>query len=199
MGLPERHLSCTEPARAQPGPSPLDPDGIVGGFTVKDDEENQGGAVWTAGLRRWTMIAIPVEERTMPEETIAYVEAPSWPNDGRREALKGLLKDLEAEVLGRLRLLRAFPAESEPVKDTGEAALEDVTRDLEVALVERAFDTLKRIDEALARLDQGRYGICERCLSPISDQRLRALPFAALCPTCQRQDEVKTPVPSPRL
>ena len=143
------------------------------------------------------MIAMPVVDWTMPEET-AWVEAPPRPN-GRREALEGMLKDLEAEVVGRLRLLRAFSAESEPVKDAGEAAVDEATRDLEVALVERAFDTLKRIDEALARVDDGRYGLCERCLSPISDQRLRALPFAALCPTCQRQDEAKAPVPSPRL
>ena len=144
------------------------------------------------------MIAMPVVDWTTPEETIARVEAPPRPN-GRREALKGMLKDLEAEVLGRLRLLRAFPAEWEPVKDAGEAALEEVTRDLEVTLVERAFDTLRRIDEALARLDEGRYGICERCLSPLSEQRLRALPFAALCPNCLLQDEAKTPVPSMRL
>jgi DnaK suppressor protein len=144
------------------------------------------------------MITISVENRTTPDGTTGRLQTPPRP-DGRREALKRMLEDLEAEVLGRVRGLRTFPAESEPVKDTGEAALEDVTRDLEVALVERAFETLKRIDEALARLDEGLYGICERCRSAIADERLRALPFAALCQKCQRRDEEKTLPPSPRL
>jgi DnaK suppressor protein len=110
-----------------------------------------------------------------------------------------MLKDLEEEVVGRLRVLRSFPAESEPVKDAEEEAVEDVSRDLEVWLVERGFETLKRIDEALARLDEGLYGICGRCHSPISDERLQALPFAALCQECQRRDEEKSPPPAPRL
>jgi DnaK suppressor protein len=144
------------------------------------------------------MIAMPVEDLKTPEQTIAPVERPRWPN-GRREPLKRMLMDLEEEVLGRLRALRTSPVESEPVKDVEEEAFEDVTRDLEVWLVERGFETLKRIDEALARLDEGRYGICERCHSPIPDERLRALPFAALCQDCQSREEEKAPPPSPRL
>lgn len=144
------------------------------------------------------MIAMPVVDRTTPEGTTAQVEGQPRPN-GRRDVLRKMLKDLEEEVVGRLRVLRSFPAESEPVKDPEEEAVLDVSRDLEVWLVERGFETLKRIDEALARLDEGLYGICGRCRSPIADERLQALPFAALCQECQRRDEEKSPSPAPRL
>jgi DnaK suppressor protein len=144
------------------------------------------------------MIAMPVEDLETPDKGIAPGgELPH--SNRRRETLKQMLKDHEEEVLGRLRALRAFPTKSEPVKDREEAALEDVTRDLEVWLVEQGFATLRRIDEALVRLDQGTYGICARCHHPISDERLRALPFAALCQECQSREEEKAPPPSPRL
>jgi DnaK suppressor protein len=142
------------------------------------------------------MIAMPVDELETPSG--APAETLARP-DGRREALKEMLLELEAEVLGRLRVLRGFPAQSEPVMDVPEAAVEDVTRDLEARLVEQGFANLKRIDEALERLDAGLYGICERCHAPLPDERLRALPFAALCQECQRREEEKSPPPSARL
>ena len=50
-------------------------------------------------------------------------------------------------------------------------------------------EMLGRIDEALARVDDGRYGICEACGSDISDARLRALPFALRCTHCEEERE----------
>jgi RNA polymerase-binding transcription factor DksA len=44
---------------------------------------------------------------------------------------------------------------------------------------------LEEIDEALARLEHGRYGVCARCGQPIAPRRLQALPAAALCVRCQ--------------
>jgi RNA polymerase-binding transcription factor DksA len=45
---------------------------------------------------------------------------------------------------------------------------------------------LKRIDLALARIDDGTYGACLQCGEPISDARLALLPDAALCKSCAR-------------
>ena len=46
-----------------------------------------------------------------------------------------------------------------------------------------------RIDEALARLEAGTYGFCERCGEPIDFARLKALPSASLCIRCQVRAE----------
>lgn len=48
---------------------------------------------------------------------------------------------------------------------------------------------LDQIDYALARIENGSYGVCEECEKPINPERLRALPFASLCITCKRSQE----------
>lgn len=45
---------------------------------------------------------------------------------------------------------------------------------------------LKRIDAALARIEDGTYGECLKCGEPISDARLDAVPDAALCKLCAK-------------
>jgi DnaK suppressor protein len=50
-------------------------------------------------------------------------------------------------------------------------------------------ETLSRIDQAIARLENGTYGRCQECDREISAARLRALPFAALCRDCQEDTE----------
>lgn len=46
-----------------------------------------------------------------------------------------------------------------------------------------------RIDDALMRLDAGKYGSCLECAREISEQRLRALPFAVRCQACEERRE----------
>jgi len=50
-------------------------------------------------------------------------------------------------------------------------------------------DTMARIDAALGRLDDGRYGSCVECEGEIAERRLRALPFAVRCQACEQRRE----------
>jgi len=50
---------------------------------------------------------------------------------------------------------------------------------------EELTDRKTRIEHALKKMDDGTWGICERCGTPIAEERLDALPFVALCITCQ--------------
>ena len=59
-------------------------------------------------------------------------------------------------------------------------------RELGSGLEEGAQQALARIDRALARIDEGTYGICERCGEPIGRERLEVRPFATLCIEDQR-------------
>jgi RNA polymerase-binding protein DksA len=59
-------------------------------------------------------------------------------------------------------------------------------RELDEGLEEGAQQTLAQIDRALARLDDGTYGGCERCGKPIGEERLQARPWATLCIEDQR-------------
>jgi DnaK suppressor protein len=47
------------------------------------------------------------------------------------------------------------------------------------------YGQLRLVEEALDRLDAGDYGTCQACEEPIVEKRLRALPWARYCVTCQ--------------
>jgi DnaK suppressor protein len=51
-------------------------------------------------------------------------------------------------------------------------------------------ETLNKINEALARLEAGSYGLCFECGDEISQARLRALPFAVRCKDCEEAREI---------
>jgi DnaK suppressor protein len=52
------------------------------------------------------------------------------------------------------------------------------------ALVGSLRDTLSDINDALAKIDAGTYGVCEQCSEAIGDARLEAMPAARLCMSC---------------
>jgi RNA polymerase-binding transcription factor DksA len=52
------------------------------------------------------------------------------------------------------------------------------------ALTGSLLETLQEIDDALAKLADGRYGLCEECGQPIGEARLEAMPAARLCIAC---------------
>ena len=56
-------------------------------------------------------------------------------------------------------------------------------------MLERDGDTLREINEALARIEQGNYGLCENCQQLILKERLKAVPYARYCIDCQRKAE----------
>lgn len=66
----------------------------------------------------------------------------------------------------------------EEYADAGTATFE---REKDLSLVNNLQDLMQRIDKALARIDEGSYGLCERCGRPIEKARLKALPYASLC------------------
>jgi len=63
--------------------------------------------------------------------------------------------------------------------------------DLDYALAELEGEMVGRIDEALCRLDAGVYGVCADCGGPIAVSRLRALPFAVRCRSCEETRETR--------
>jgi DnaK suppressor protein len=61
--------------------------------------------------------------------------------------------------------------------------------DIDLALLQMRADTLTRIDAALRRLEEGRYGSCAECAKEIAERRLLALPFAVRCQACEEKRE----------
>jgi DnaK suppressor protein len=78
--------------------------------------------------------------------------------------------------------------------DTYDLASDARDREINFILTDRDREKLQAIDDALARVEDGTYGVCESCEADIAEGRLEALPFTRLCINCQaeREKEAKT-------
>jgi DnaK suppressor protein len=104
--------------------------------------------------------------------------------------LKGMLEDRRREIHEKLRSLReSIPSDAPDVRDAEERSVDDFVQEVDLALMQMKSETLKKIDQAIIRLEEGSYGRCQECDGEIAAPRLRALPFAALCRSCQEEAE----------
>jgi DnaK suppressor protein len=72
--------------------------------------------------------------------------------------------------------------------DLADIANADAEAELQVRLRQSETHLLRAIDEALARMRRGSYGICETCQQPISKARLEAVPWARHCRACEEAE-----------
>ena len=110
------------------------------------------------------------------------------------EAVKRRLTEERSVILEECRRLAEDP--SRPGEDAvdgvaaeghpADRAAETLDRGIELSLEDNAEHLLEAIDSALARVEAGSYGMCERCDKPIGEERLRARPWATLCIDDQR-------------
>lgn len=99
-------------------------------------------------------------------------------------------RDILAKALaGDLDLLKQLRAQASG--DMVDAALDGIQDEISSQLAEVESRELSRIEYALERMREGRFGTCEGCGECIPMARLNALPYATYCITCQREAERK--------
>ena len=98
----------------------------------------------------------------------------------RRDALRKAL----AGDLSSLKELR-----EQTSSDVVDAALDSAQDEISSQLAEVESRELSHIENALERMREGQYGLCEGCSTNIPLARLQALPYATLCIQCQREAE----------
>src|SRR5262245_64446300 len=108
-----------------------------------------------------------------------------------RETLEEMRSQLLRSVQQDLNEVR--DASKDEGMDTYDLASDARDKEINLILGDRDRDKVQAIDEALSRVDDGSYGICESCESDIAEARLEALPFTRLCVNCQadRERELK--------
>ena len=90
--------------------------------------------------------------------------------------------------------------EEKPVADAAneddlvDVATETFEREKELALESSVQGILEMVEEALKKVRDGTYGICDGCGKPIDGNRLRAIPYARLCIKCKEREERHRPV-----
>ena len=82
--------------------------------------------------------------------------------------------------------------ETDEVTFEGDAGFSDRSHSTEersrvISVVRALRSNLHDVDRAIAKIDAGTYGSCERCGNPIGAERLEAIPWALLCIDCKRK------------
>lgn len=93
----------------------------------------------------------------------------------------GAERETVAHEIERLRRTLLTELEFEP--EEGDPEL--IEREKNLALLRTFEERLEEIDQAIAALDEGTYGICERCGNQIDPERLRIVPETTLCVACK--------------
>ena len=75
------------------------------------------------------------------------------------------------------------------INHPGEMGTETYEREKDMALNANIDGLLAQVDEAIAKMDAGTYGTCDRCGKTITPARLEAVPYATLCIDCQARVE----------
>ena len=112
----------------------------------------------------------------------------------RRDALLRLYKALQAR---RAALRNALASELENLGrcqtdqtgDSADGAVDSGNEEISTQLAEMKARELHQIERTLARLKQGKYGICELCQTKIAVARLKAVPYSTTCINCRREME----------
>ena len=106
----------------------------------------------------------------------------------RREQLSGEVEKLSDEALRHNRQDAAGDLSSMPIH-MADIASDNYEKELNMDFIQMESAELRDIDEALVRVEEGDFGICEACSKPIPKTRLRAVPHARLCIGCKREEE----------
>jgi DnaK suppressor protein len=105
------------------------------------------------------------------------------------EMQKGLIRESNAEISQILNKDDKYNG----VSDDGDIADVACRDSLQAAKFTRYLMRLRAIEEALLKIDEGTFGICEDCEENISPGRLNAMPFALRCVECQERHELISP------
>ena len=128
-----------------------------------------------------------------PSPTVAEIRTAGKKRaDAKADKYPDIRRDLErqrsailedaGEILTNRPDLEAFP-------DVSDQASAEVDQNFSMRIRDRERRLLKKIDEALDRMNASTYGICERCGGDIPYKRLKARPVTTLCIECKTLEE----------
>ncbi len=105
-----------------------------------------------------------------------------------RESLLKTRESLIKEIKQKARSESDDTVKTE-VGDIYDLASNERDRELNLLISDRDREKLLQIEDAIKRIDDGTYGTCVECESPIPKERLVIMPFARLCVNCQAENE----------
>jgi len=107
------------------------------------------------------------------------------------ERFRKILLQQKEQILQNIRETREQMAnpQAEEFIDESDVASTEVSQRVTLRLRDRERKLLNKIEKALKKIDDGTYGICERCGGKIGLKRLESRPVATLCIKCKEEQE----------
>jgi DnaK suppressor protein len=107
------------------------------------------------------------------------------------ETFKRKLLEMRRDLLGQVERKKLYSKEvgEDGIPDSGDVAAYSYSKEVLMGLGENERTKLRLVEEALAKIDEGTYGVCERCEEAIPVKRLDLLPFTRYCVQCQTELE----------
>lgn len=108
----------------------------------------------------------------------------------QRDYYKNLLTTKIDELLGEAgKTVSGMTGGNENFPDLSDRASRESDRNFELRIRDRERKLIKKMKEALVRIDAGTFGICEVCEEEISEKRLMVRPVTTLCINCKKTQE----------
>jgi len=134
-------------------------------------------------------MATAKKNKVLPEDYAPSDDEP-FMNELQRAYFRGKLLNWRDEILRSTKeTLQHLQNDSEQHADIADRATSESERALELRARDRQRKLISKIDEALARIEDGTYGYCEETGEPISLKRLDARPIATLSVEAQERHE----------
>lgn len=119
-------------------------------------------------------------------------EGEDYMNVAHRQHFRELLNNWKYELMQEVdRTVGYMKDEAANFPDPADRAAQEEEFNLELRTRDRERKLIKKIDEALQRIDDNDYGFCEACGIEIGTRRLEARPTATLCIDCKTVDEIR--------
>jgi DnaK suppressor protein len=110
----------------------------------------------------------------------------------REKKIQDIRKRLKAQkqelLVGALEALNELPGQT-VFPDLGDQASAEIDRNFMLRLKGRERKLLKKIEDAIERIDQGVFGVCDKCGLDINIKRLEARPVTSMCIECKTLQE----------
>jgi DnaK suppressor protein len=111
-------------------------------------------------------------------------------DEKRLEFFRSLLNEQMKELIGEAaKTVNDMTVTEGEFPDPTDRASWESDRNFLLSIRERERKLITKIAEALARIEEGAFGICERCGEEISEKRLEVRPVTTLCIKCKEEQE----------
>lgn len=107
-----------------------------------------------------------------------------------RERLVGKVDFMQGEALKKSRQDASGDLSNVPIH-MADVGTDNYERDIMIELIQNGEESVRSIDTALEKIEEGTFGVCELCAKKINKERLKAVPYAKLCIDCQREEEIE--------